>query len=349
MKHNNRINKLLFKKYDRVTYNHEREMILEIYKLFVDNYKNTGNIVDEIDSVYLNKSYSKVNMFSKLPNNIVNASYYLIQMADTIYIFDKVLEYNYDFLLTDISYNVDKLLKKYSKKRCMNIILFTTCKCAKNIYLTYNRLITIRDQYIDKDIFVLNFTNKIISIVEKYINNYSDCKRNYDYLFEMMKKYNKGLFSRFIDNIKFKYKTCIKPFINWLIFDETRLNTSSSFVNENFFWGERYDNGIDSVNYALKKVNSEPIVNLMMKYDYKPFEQRFSKEVQEIFKKTSALDITREESLLYIKELNNLGQDVKKDLNNICNKMRKSILEFDRFIGDVCSSILIYSSLVNYI
>ena len=348
MVNNKRINKLLFKKYNKTTYNLEREMILEIYKVFVDNYNTTGNIVDEIDSVYLNKSYSKANMFSKLPSNTVKASYYLIQMADSIYIFDKVLEYNYDFLLTDIGYNVDKIIKQYSRKHYMNIILFTTCKCAKNIYLTYNRLITIRDQYVDKDIFVLNITNKIISIVEKYINNYSECKKNYDYLFELLNKYNRGnLFSRFTDNIKFKYKTCIKPFINWLIFDETRLNTST-FEHENFFLGEKYDNGIDSVNYALKKVNSETIVNLMMKYDYKPFEQRFSKEVQEIFKKAATNEITREDNELYIKELNNLGQDIKKDYNNICNKMRKSILEFDRFIGDVCSNILIYSSLVNY-
>ena len=130
-------NKLFLKRYRQSkAFKYDREMINEIYNLFVENYKTTGYIFDGSNISYLTNNYVKVNNYSELPKNLNSAYVYLKEISDIIYIFDKALEFNYDMLAMDVIYNADKLNRKVNVKKYINSILELTCKCVKNIYIT---------------------------------------------------------------------------------------------------------------------------------------------------------------------------------------------------------------------
>ena len=108
---NKYFNKLFLKKYkESKSFNYDKEMINEIYNLFVENYKTTGYIFDGSSISYLNDKYIKVNNYTELPKNLNSACIYLKEISEIIYIFDKVLEFNYDMLSTGIM--LINLLKK---------------------------------------------------------------------------------------------------------------------------------------------------------------------------------------------------------------------------------------------
>ena len=165
-------NKLFLKRYRQSkSFKYDREMINEIYNLFVENYKTTGYIFDGSNISYLTNNYVKVNNYSELPKNLNSAYVYLKEISNIIYIFDKVLEFNYDLLATDIMYNIDKLTRKTNVNKFINDIFISTCICVKNIYIIKRYYyIDVEHFKNDKTIIFDKFFMKIIYIINKYID-----------------------------------------------------------------------------------------------------------------------------------------------------------------------------------
>ena len=78
-----------------------------------------------------------MNIFAKLKEKLFNKKTKEVvkEISNIIYIFDKVLEFNYDMLAMDVIYNADKINRKVNVKKYINGILELTCKCVKNIYI----------------------------------------------------------------------------------------------------------------------------------------------------------------------------------------------------------------------
>ena len=211
-----RFNKLFLKRYKKSkAFKYDKEMITELYNLFVENYKTTGYIFDGLNS------YVKVNNYTELPKNLNSACVYLTEIVNIIYIFDKVLEFNYDMLAMDVIYNADKLTGKTNIKNFINNILFLTSVCVKNIYVT-KRSYDMNVDYFkeDKSITSDNFFMKIISIINKYIDKYNECKKNYEYVNYLLNKDAEKLKRRqssIFATIKLWYYKNIEPFFKWLI------------------------------------------------------------------------------------------------------------------------------------
>ena len=352
---NKYFNKLFLKKYKKSKYfNYDREMINEIYNLFVENYKTTGYIFDGSNISYLNDKYIKVNNYTELPKNLNSACVYLTEISEIIYIFDKVLEFNYDMLSTDIMYNIDKLTKKIKEKKYISKILTLTGICVKNIYLT-KRSYDMDIEYLknDKTIIFDNFFMKIISIINKYIETYDECKKNYEYVDYLSNNDVKKLTKRqtsIVTNIKFWYHEKIKPFFKWLISDDSIIispfNLSindEEIIND----GMIYKTIVECVNYALNKLNNKFIIDIMLKYKYIPFKKHFSDEMQNIFKKPLN-EITSENDKQYIKELETIGKTIVIDYDHIKTKMHNSILNFNHYVSDYSSYLMLNNVYIKY-
>ena len=352
---NKHFNKLFLKKYKKSkSFNYDKEMINEIYNLFVENYKSTGYIFDGSGISYLNNKYIKVNNYTELPKNLNSACVYLNEISEIIYIFDKVLEFNYDMLSMDIMYNIDKLTKKINGKKYISIILTLTGICVKNIYLI-KQSNDMNIEYLknDKTVIFDNFFMKIISIINKYIETYDECKKNYEYVNYLSnndtKKHTKRQMS-IITIIKFWYHEKIKPFFKWLISDDSIIISpfNSSINDEEIINdGTIYKTIVERVNYALNKLNNKFIIDIMFKYKYIPFKERFSDEMQNIFKKPLN-EITSENNKQYIKELETIGKTTVIDYNNIKTKMHNSILNFNHYVSDYSSYLMLSNVYIKY-
>ena len=352
---NKYFNKLFLKNYKKSkSFNYDREMINEIYNLFVENYKTTGYIFDGSNISYLNDKYIKVNNYTELPKNLNLACVYLTEISEIIYIFDKVLEFNYDMLLTDIMYNIDKLTKKIKEKKYISKILTLTGICVKNIYLT-KRSYDMDIEYLknDKTIIFDNFFMKIISIINKYIETYDECKKNYEYVDYLSNNDVKKLTKRqtsIVTNIKFWYHEKIKPFFKWLISDDSIIISpfNSSINDEEIINdGMIYKTIVECVNYALNKLNNKFIIDIMLKYKYIPFKEHFSDEMQNIFKKPLN-EITSENDKQYIKELETIGKTIVIDYDHIKTKMHNSILNFNHYVSDYSSYLMLNNVYIKY-
>ena len=352
---NKYFNKLFLKKYKKSkSFNYDREMINEIYNLFVENYKTTGYIFDGSNISYLNDKYIKVNNYTELPKNLNSACVYLTEISEIIYIFDKVLEFNYDMLSTDIMYNIDKLTKKIKEKKYISKILTLTGICVKNIYLT-KRSYDMDIEYLknDKTIIFDNFFMKIISIINKYIETYDECKKNYEYVDYLSNNDVKKLTKRqtsIVTNIKFWYHEKIKPFFKWLISDDSIIISpfNSSINDEEIINdGMIYKTIVECVNYALNKLNNKFIIDIMLKYKYIPFKEHFSDEMQNIFKKPLN-EITSENDKQYIKELETIGKTIVIDYDHIKTKMHNSILNFNHYVSDYSSYLMLNNVYIKY-
>ena len=348
-------NKLFLKRYGQSkAFKYDREMINEIYNLFVENYKTTGYIFDGSNISYLTNNYVKVNNYSELPKNLNSAYVYLKEISDIIYIFDKALEFNYDMLVMDVIYNIDKLNKKANVKKYVNDVLSLTCKCVKNIYIQ-KRSYDSSVEYFknDKTIIFDSFFMKIISIINKYIDEHDECKKNYEYLDYISKndveKFNKQQMSIF-SIIKNWYYKNIKPFFKWLISDDSiiidpfnsTINDDEEIVND----GVMYKSLVECINYALDKLNNKTIVDIMFKYKYIPFKERFSNEMQKIFKKPLN-EITSENNKQYISELETIGEFVKNDYDHIKTKMHNSVLDLIHYVSGITASLMMGNILRN--
>ena len=352
---NKYFNKLFLKNYKKSkSFNYDREMINEIYNLFAENYKTTGYIFDGSNISYLNDKYIKVNNYTELPKNLNLACVYLTEISEIIYIFDKVLEFNYDMLLTDIMYNIDKLTKKIKEKKYISKILTLTGICVKNIYLT-KRSYDMDIEYLknDKTIIFDNFFMKIISIINKYIETYDECKKNYEYVDYLSNNDVKKLTKRqtsIVTNIKFWYHEKIKPFFKWLISDDSIIISpfnSSIYDEEIINDGMIYKTIVECVNYALNKLNNKFIIDIMLKYKYIPFKEHFSDEMQNIFKKPLN-EITSENDKQYIKELETIGKTIVIDYDHIKTKMHNSILNFNHYVSDYSSYLMLNNVYIKY-
>lgn len=349
-------NKLFLKRYRQSkAFKYDREMINEIYNLFVENYKTTGYIFDGSNISYLTNNYVKVNNYSELPKNLNSAYVYLKEISNIIYIFDKVLEFNYDMLATDIMYNIDKLTRKVNTKNFINDIFLLTSRYIKNIYIIKRSYdININHFKNDKTIILNDFFMKIISIINKYIDEHDECKKNYEYVDYLsnkkVKKFNKQQTSIFA-MIKIWYYKNINPFFKWLISDSsiviTPFNSSIDNDEEIINDGMIYKSIVECINYALDKLNDKTIVDIMFKYKYIPFEERFSDKMQNIFKKPLN-EITSENNKQYISELKTIGKMVESDYDNIKNKMHNSILDFEHYVSDHSSYLLLNNFYVKY-
>lgn len=352
---NKHFNRLFLKKYKKSkSFNYDREMINEIYNLFVENYETTGNIFDGSNISYLTDNYVKVNNYTDLPKNLNSAYVYLKEISDIIYIFDKVLEFNYDMLAMDVIYNVDKLNRKANVKKYVNDILSLTCKCVKNIYVTKQSYDSDIEYFKNDKIVVFdNFYTKIISIINKYIDEHDECKKNYEYVDYLSKKdvekLNKQQMSIF-SIIKNWYYKNIKPFFKWLISDDSIIITpfDSSIDNDEEIVndGLMYKSLVECTNYALDKLNNKTIIDIMFKYKYIPFKERFSNEMQNIFKKPLN-EITSENNKQYISELETIGKFVKNDYDHIKIKMHNSILDLIHYASDINGCLLLGNILRN--
>ena len=352
---NKYFNKLFLKNYKKSkSFNYDREMINEIYNLFAENYKTTGYIFDGSNISYLNDKYIKVNNYTELPKNLNLACVYLTEISEIIYIFDKVLEFNYDMLLTDIMYNIDKLTKKIKEKKYISKILTLTGICVKNIYLI-KRSYDMDIEYLknDKTIIFDNFFMKIISIINKYIETYDECKKNYEYVDYLSNNDVKKLTKRqtsIVTNIKFWYHEKIKPFFKWLISDDSIIISpfnSSIYDEEIINDGMIYKTIVECVNYALNKLNNKFIIDIMLKYKYIPFKEHFSDEMQNIFKKPLN-EITSENDKQYIKELETIGKTIVIDYDHIKTKMHNSILNFNHYVSDYSSYLMLNNVYIKY-
>ena len=349
-------NKLFLKRYRQSkSFKYDREMFNEIYNLFVENYKTTGYIFDGSNISYLTNNYVKVNNYSELPKNLNSAYVYLKEISKIIYIFDKVLEFNYDLLATDIMYNIDKLTRKTNVNKYINDILTLTCKCVKNIYITKRSYESTVEYFKnDKTIIFDNFFMKIISIINKYIDEHDECKKNYEYVVDYLSKKDVEKFNKqqtsFFSIIKNWYYENIKPFFKWLISDNSiiidpfnsTINDDDEIVND----GLMYKSLIECTNFALDKLNNKSIVDIMFKYKCIPFEERFSDEMQKIFKKPLN-EITSENTKQYIRELEIIGKSVKNDYDNIKIKMHNSILDLIHYVSDINARLLMGNILRN--
>ena len=345
---NKHFNRLFLKKYKKSkSFNYDREMINEIYNLFVENYKTTGYIFDGSNISYLTNNYVKINN-TDLPKNLNSACVYLKDISDIIYIFDKVLEFNYDMLVMDVIYNADKLNRKVNVNKYINDILTLTCKCVKNIYIIKRSYESTVEYFKnDKTIIFDNFFTKIISIINKYIDEHDECRKNYEYVDYLLKndveKFNKQQMSIFA-MIKIWYYKNIKPFFKWLISDDSiiiepfnsTIDNDEEIVND----GLMYKSIVECTNFALDKLNSKPIIDIMFKYKCMPFEERFSDEMQKIFKKPLN-EITSENTKQYIRELEIIGKSVKNDYDNIKIKMHNSILDLIHYVSDINARLFI--------
>ena len=144
--------------------------------------------------------------------------------------------------------------------------------------------------------------------------------------------------------IKIWYYKNIKPFLKWLISDEyitispfnSSMNDNEKIIND----GIIYKNIVECVNHALNKLNGKSIIDFMFKYKYMPFEERFSDEMKNIFKKPLN-EITVENNKQYIDELKSLFEMIEKDNNAIKIKIHNSILDFENYVSEHCSYLMI--------
>jgi hypothetical protein len=349
-------NKLFLKRYKKSkAFKYDKEMINEIYNLFVENYKTTGYIFDGSNISYLTDDYIKVNNHTELPKNLNLACIYLKEISNIIYIFDKVLEFNYDMLAMDVIYNVDKLTGKANVKKFINNIFSLTSKCVKNIYIIKRDYdINFNHFENDKTITFDSFFIKIISVINKYIDEHDECKKNYEYVDylsnKIVKKLNRRQSSIFAMITVWYYKN-IKPFFKWLISDSLFVTTqfdSSIIIDEEIINdGLIYKDIVECTNYALDKLNDKSIIDIMFKYKHIPFEERFSTEMQNVFKKPLN-EITSENDKQYISELETIGKSVKNDYDNIKIKMRNSILNFIHYVSDYSSYLILNSVYIKY-
>lgn len=194
---------------------------------------------------------------------------------------------------------------------------------------------------------------KIISIINKYIDKYNECKKNYEYVnylsnkdAEKLKRRQSSIFAM----IKLWYYKNIKPFFKWLISDSSVIispfNSSDNdeeIVND----GLLYKDIVDCANYALDKLNDKPIVDIMFKYKYMPFEERFSTEMQNVFKKPLN-EITSENTKQYISELETIGKSVETDYDHIKTKMHNSILDVLHYVSDYSSYLMLNNVFIKY-
>ena len=107
-----------------------------------------------------------------------------------------------------------------------------------------------------------------------------------------------------------------------------------------------YKSLIECTNFALDKLNNKSIVDIMFKYKCIPFEERFSDEMQKIFKKPLN-EITSENTKQYIRELEIIGKSVKNDYDNIKIKMHNSILDLIHYVSDINARLLMGNILRN--
>ena len=111
--------------------------------------------------------------------------------------------------------------------------------------------------------------------------------------------------------------------------------------------GMMYKSIVECVNYALDKLNDKTIVDIMFKYKYVPFEERFSDEMQNIFKKPLN-EITSENNKQYISELETIGKMTESDYDHIKKKMHNSILDFEHYVSDHSSYLLLNSFYIKH-
>ena len=143
--------------------------------------------------------------------------------------------------------------------------------------------------------------------------------------------------------IKFWYYDKIKPFFKWLISDDSIIvspfNLSindEEIIND----GIIYKTIVERVNYALDKLNNKFIIDIMFKYKCIPFKEHFSDEMQNIFKKPLN-EITSENDKQYIRELETIGKTIVIDYDNIKKKMHNSILNFNHYVSDYSSYLML--------
>lgn len=329
-------NKLFLKEYKKSkSFNYDKDMISELYNLFVENYKTTGYIFDKSTISYLK------NDCIELPKNLNSTCICLKEITEIIYIFDKIIENNYDTLTMDVMYNINNITgKKVNKKYFTNKVFCLTGICIKNLYLI--KLMSDADVKCfenDKNVVFIEFYEKIIDTINKYIDNHSECKQNYNYVKHLSNK--NGQLTKFLKTtvftIKFLYYSIIKPFFIWLTFSDGLIpnNTSTVKINKNF-----YQNIVECINYALDRLNSKPIIDLMFKYERKPFEEYFSDELREQFKKPSN-EITSETNKLYVNELTTISNMVENDYDHIKINMHGSILEVTNYVVNLSLMLMV--------
>ena len=97
----------------------------------------------------------------------------------------------------------------------------------------------------------------------------------------------------------------------------------------------------------MDKLNDKTIIDIMFKYKNIPFEERFSNEMQNIFKKPLN-EITPENDKQYISELETIGESVATDYDHIKTKMYNSILDLMKYVLDHSSYLLLNSFYIEY-
>ena len=108
-----------------------------------------------------------------------------------------------------------------------------------------------------------------------------------------------------------------------------------------------YKTIVECVNYALNKLNNKFIIDIMLKYKYIPFKEHFSDEMQNIFKKPLN-EITSENDKQYIKELETIGKTIVIDYDHIKTKMHNSILNFNNYVSDYSSYLMLNNVYIMY-
>ena len=127
------------------------------------------------------------------------------------------------------------------------------------------------------------------------------------------------------------------------ILNSIDIDNDEEIVND----GLMYKSLVEYTNYALDKLNDKTIVDIMFKYKYIPFKERFSKEMQNIFKKPLN-EITSENNKLYIDELKTMGKSVESDYDHIKIKMHNSILYLSHYVSDHAMYLMINSFYIKY-
>ena len=124
---------------------------------------------------------------------------------------------------------------------------------------------------------------------------------------------------------------------------DSNIDTKKELIND----GMIYKTIVECTNYALDKLNNKSIIDIMLRYKYIPFEERFSNEMQDIFKK-SLNEITFENNKQYIDELETIGKLIESDYDNIKTKMHNSILDFLHYVSDHNSYLILNDVYIKY-
>lgn len=332
-----KMNKILIKHYTKKMCTHDRELLIRLNKIFIENYETTNYIIDKNESVYLTGKYSKVNNYSKLPKNVSDACYYLDHTMGIIYIFTKVLQYNCKFFEIDLDYNMYSNLDPSIEQDSIRDIGVLTCTTMKNIYIVYR---SYKNGGKKTNTNVSKLQHLIFDAIENHLNMYQESQNMYNLTCKLVNKQG-NFFNDFKRAFTFKIDI-FKDFFKWLkslfeinnpvIVTENGVTTTNDILSDS---GELYEKLVEVLIYAIDKLNAETIVKLMYRYDYKVITEYLSKEMQDIFSKNKDGELTNQKEIKkYNDELIALEKIKDYDKSKIENVMNPSVLELNKYMND---------------